>query len=117
MVEQMGLEPTTSALRIGLPANAKYLPFLKLQPPRDFDGFSGFFPFLTIAYTLRAVIFGHVLATWKLLQFFCFSHLVAMYPATWVINQSIGKVSDTSAKAALAQSTSFCTTEVPASST
>ena len=38
-MEQRGFEPRASALRIGLPANAKYLPFRKLQPPREIKGF------------------------------------------------------------------------------
>src|ERR1700736_6419187 len=35
----MGLEPTTSALRKGLPAKRKLLPFRKLQPPKKNHAF------------------------------------------------------------------------------
>jgi hypothetical protein len=39
------------------------LPFRKLQPPKKNKGFDVPSQFLTIAYTPRAVILGHVLAT------------------------------------------------------
>src|SRR6266508_4284450 len=40
----------------------KYLPFLKLQPPRKFNHLT-FFPFGTVPYTSCAVYSGHKLAT------------------------------------------------------
>jgi hypothetical protein len=43
--------------------------FSKVAATEEKLRFSRSFPFLTIAYTSRAVIFGHVLATWKLIEF------------------------------------------------
>jgi hypothetical protein len=59
------IELLASALRIGLQAKKrKVFAFRKLQPPIDFEGFPGSFPLVTMQYTSRAVIFGHVLAPW-----------------------------------------------------
>ena len=41
------------------------LAFSIVAATEENQGFSGSFPFLTIAYTLRAVFFGHVLASWN----------------------------------------------------
>ena len=40
LVEQRGIEPLTSALRNGLSAKRKLLPFRKLQPPKKNRGFT-----------------------------------------------------------------------------
>jgi hypothetical protein len=41
------------------------LAFSTVAATEENQGFSGSFPFLTIAYTPRAVIFVHVLASWN----------------------------------------------------
>jgi hypothetical protein len=39
LVEQRGIEPLTPHCELDNRQNVKYLPFQKLQPPRDFKGF------------------------------------------------------------------------------
>jgi len=41
------------------------LAFSTVAATEENQGFLRSFPFLNIAYTLRAVIFGHVLASWN----------------------------------------------------
>jgi hypothetical protein len=64
-VEQRRVELLASALRIGLSAKTQVIAFSKVAATKEKLRFSCSFPFLPIAYTLCAVIFGHVLATWK----------------------------------------------------
>jgi hypothetical protein len=64
-VEQRGIEPLTSALNQTLGKNISNC-LSKVAATEEKSRFSGSFPFLTIKYAPRAVIFGHVLAAWLL---------------------------------------------------
>jgi hypothetical protein len=55
-----------SHCELGSRQKRKYLPFRKLQPPKKINGFHISSHLLTLAYTSRAVISGHVLATCNL---------------------------------------------------